>query len=58
MDRDYIEFLAYMLYIHDTDAEDVYMEDFEYIKDTPEYYTSLLEYYKGFEQKYGVRNYS
>ena len=57
MDRDYIEFLAYMLYIHSTDAEDVYMEDFEDIKRSPNDLALLNQYYKEFEEQYGIRDY-
>lgn len=57
MDRDYIEFLAYMLYIHHTDAETVYLEDFEDIKQSPDDLALLKQYYDGFEEQYGVRDY-
>lgn len=57
MDRDYIEFLAYMLYIHSSDAEDVYMEDFEDIRRSPNDLALLNQYHKGFEEQYGVRDY-
>ena len=57
MDRDYVEFLAYMLYIHSTDAESVYLEDFEDIKQSPNDLALLKHYYKHFEEQYGIRDY-
>lgn len=57
MDRDYIEFLAYMLYIHDSDAENVYMEEFEELERNPDDLNLMRKYYDDFEEQYGVREY-
>lgn len=55
MNEERIKDLAYLLYIHQTDAEDVHMEEFEIIKDNQKYLTLLQGYYKEYEQTYGVR---
>lgn len=57
MDIDTIKFLAYMLYIHQTDAENVYMEEFEEIQENEEYLDLLHDEYRALEEKFGVREY-